>query len=104
MRNLRLLITSGAGLSGAAASLFAGVCCVIPALSAALVAVLGVGGAVGLAALAPYRPWMMAGSAALLAFSLYASFARPCARAARLMSIIGATLWVISLSAWIFLA
>lgn len=102
MRNERVAATSAAGIAGAILSLLTVFCCSIPALSAALVALLGVGGSVALASFAPYRPWMMAGSAVLLVLALYSSLKRPCARAARFASMGGVVVWFFSLFAALF--
>lgn len=102
MRNERIAATSAVGIAGAALSLLTAFCCSIPALSTVLVAVLGVSGSVALASLAPYRPWIMAGSAALIAFTLYISFKRPCARAGRIAGVSGAVVWLFSFFAALF--
>lgn len=68
---------SGAGLATGAASLgggaalvagAAGACCV-PVLAPTLVALLGAGGAAWAAGVEPYSPYLLAGSAVLLAYS-----------------------------------
>jgi hypothetical protein len=100
--NVRSAAGSLIAIAASAASVLVGVCCTIPALSAAIVAVLGVGGSVTLASLAPYRLWLMLGSAILLSFALYTSFRRSCARAARVISLIGVAAWLVSL--WSFIA
>ena len=96
MGNERVAATSAVGVAGAVLSLLTVTCCSIPALSTALVALLGVGGSVTLASLAPYRPWILAGSAVLLLFALYTSFKRPCARAARITGVSAAVVWLVS--------
>jgi hypothetical protein len=101
IRNVRSATSSMLAIAGSAASALASLCCTIPALSTAIVAVLGVGGSVMLASLAPYRPWLMLGSAILLAFAIYNSFKRSCARAARIISLVGVATWLISLYLWI---
>jgi hypothetical protein len=98
MADFRSVASSALGVAGAAVSGVAGVCCTIPALSSAIVAVLGVGGSVMLAELAPYRPWILGGSALMLGFSTYRAFARPCARAARVVSVAGIALWLFAVS------
>jgi hypothetical protein len=101
MHNVRSATSSVLAIAGSAASVLASVCCTIPALSTAIVAILGVGGSVTLASLAPYRPWLMLGSAILLSFAIYTSFKRSCAKAARIISLFGVATWLISLWAWI---
>jgi hypothetical protein len=99
--NVRSATSSVLGITGSAVSALTALCCTIPALSTAIVAALGVGGAVMLASLAPYRPWLMSGSAILLAYAVYSSFKRTCAKAARAVSVFGVALWLFSLLAWI---
>jgi hypothetical protein len=103
MLNVRWAAASTLGIVGAAVSSLTSVCCVIPALAAAIFGVLGASGSVTLASLAPYRPWMMSMSAVLLSYGLYTSFRTPCAKASRAVSVGGAILWIASLWAWIAL-
>jgi hypothetical protein len=69
------LAVVGAGASGlgaAIAAAFAGLCCIGPAG----VALLGVGGTLAAASLKPYRPILLLGSLALLAFGFWRTYGR----------------------------
>jgi hypothetical protein len=62
----------GAATIGTGAALTAGVagaCCVGPALAPIFLAILGSSGLIAVSTLRPYTPWMLLGSAAMLAFS-----------------------------------
>jgi mercuric ion transport protein len=66
-----------AGTSAAVGAAAAAVCCVTPVISPLIVAVLGAGGAVALAGLKPYAPYLMGGSAAVLAYGFWVVYRRP---------------------------
>ncbi len=103
-RDQTAVIGAGAGGLGAAlAAGFAALCCVGPST----VALLGVGGAVAAAGLGPYRPVLLLGSLALLAFGFWGAYGRrslvggvSCpirvGRSARIMLWFSAAVWVIS--------
>jgi mercuric ion transport protein len=67
------------GLGGALASVFAALCCVGPST----VALLGAGGAVAAASLAPYRPLFLIGSLAVIAFGFWRVYGRRTVAAGR---------------------
>ena len=71
------LATGASSLSGGAALAAgaAGACCV-PVVAPTVVALLGAGGAAWAATLEPYRPYLLAGSAALLAYSFWTLYGR----------------------------
>ena len=69
---LSVIAPAAGGLAGAAAAMFAALCCVGPST----VALLGAGGAVAAAALSPYRPMFLIGSLALIAFGFWRLYAR----------------------------
>ena len=74
------LVAGGAaagGVGGAILAAIAGLCCAGPAT----VALLGAGGAVIAAGLQPYKPFLLLGSLAMIAFGFWYSY-RPRARAA----------------------
>lgn len=60
------------GLGGALASVFAALCCIGPST----VALLGASGAVAAASLAPYRPFFLIGSLAVIAFAFWRVYRR----------------------------
>jgi len=69
-------IGTGAVLTATVAS----ACCVGPALAPILVSVLGSSGLAAVAGLRPYSPWLLLGSAAMLAFSFRQAYRKqPCA-------------------------
>jgi hypothetical protein len=76
----------GAAAVGTGAALAAGVasaCCVGPALAPIFLTVLGSSGLIALSTLRPYAPYMLAGSALLLAFSVRQAYRKTtCAPAA----------------------
>ena len=61
------------GIGAALAALAASACCVSPLV----VSVLGVGGAVAAAGLAPYRPYLLAVSVGLIGVGFWLSYRRP---------------------------
>jgi hypothetical protein len=74
--NVRAIVSQaeaiGAAALGTGAAVAAGIacaCCVGPALAPILLALLGSGGLIAVSTVRPYAPWMLAGSAVLLAFS-----------------------------------
>jgi hypothetical protein len=88
----------GAATIGTGAALTAGVagaCCAGPALAPVFLAILGSGGLIAASALRPFTPWMLLGSAAMLAFSFRQSY-RSCSRVARVVTWVAAGLWVVS--------
>lgn len=100
---------TGAAVGAAAAT----ACCVGPVISPLIVAVLGAGGAAAVAGLKPYTPYLLAGSAVLLAFGFRLAYRRPreCAtdgsrpasrRWVRLVLWGAATVWLASLAVGIF--
>ncbi len=103
-RDQAAVIGAGAGGLGAAlAAGFAALCCVGPST----VALLGVGGAVAAAGLGPYRPALLVGSLALLAFGFWGAYGRrtmvagaSCpirvGRVARLILWFSAAIWAVS--------
>lgn len=102
----RELVTLGAatsGIGGALAASFAALCCIGPAA----VALLGVGGAVAAAGLKPYRPYLMAGSLALIAIGFWLSYRRISGEGAACPTRIGrfarGVLWV-SAVVWVIAA
>jgi hypothetical protein len=99
----KLLIAGSAagGLSGALAAVFAGLCCIGPSS----VALLGAGGALAAAQLTPYRPALLLGALALLAFGFWRAYGRRvviegkacpvrAGRAARAVLWISAAVWL----------
>ncbi len=70
----RLVVLGAAtsGLGGALASVFAALCCIGPST----VALLGAGGAVAAASLAPYRSLFLIGSLAIIAFAFWRVYGR----------------------------
>ena len=93
--NAPIVGASIGALGAAAAALAATLCCIGPAV----VAVFGVGGAVAIARLEPYRPYMLAGGVLVLAIGFYMAY-RPggacrggtCSR--RTSIVIRAMLWL----------
>lgn len=71
-QGLSVIAPAAGGLAGAAAAMFAALCCVGPST----VALLGAGGAVAAAALSPYRPVFLVASFALIAFGFWRFHAR----------------------------
>ena len=69
---LVVLGTATGGLAGAAAAIFAALCCVGPST----VALLGAGGAIAAAALTPYRPILLVASLAAIAFGFWRVYGR----------------------------
>lgn len=89
-----LVAGSAVGASGAAvAALFSTLCCAGPAVAA----LFGAGGALAAARLEPYRPYLLAAAAAMLAFGFWRAY-RPvrggAACSVRTGSWIRALLWV----------
>jgi hypothetical protein len=91
------------GLAGAAAAIFAALCCVGPST----VALLGAGGALAAATLTPYRPILLAVSLAAVAFGFWRVYGRRVAadgracpvrvgRLARAMLWISAATWLVA--------
>lgn len=103
-------VAAGAAVAGTGAAIgaaAAAACCVTPALSPVIVAVLGVGGAVALAGLKPYTPYLMGGSLLVLGYGFWVVYRRPAAcavegtppRARRWMRLVlwgAAAIWVAS--------
>ena len=66
-----LAVGSAVGaLGGAAVAVLGTLCCAGPAI----VAILGTGGALAAARLEPYRPYLLAGSIAMLAFGFWRAY------------------------------
>ncbi|MBI5490648.1 MAG: cation transporter [Deltaproteobacteria bacterium] len=65
--------SAAAGIGSIAAAFLASICCVGPLLFA----LLGIGGAGLLVTLAPYRPYLIVATAALLGTSFYLTYRRP---------------------------
>ena len=70
--DLSVIAPAAGGLAGAAAAMFAALCCVGPSA----VALLGAGGAVAAAGLSPYRPAFLLASLALIGFGFWRLYAR----------------------------
>ena len=98
--------TLGSGAAVTAA--FASACCVGPAIAPIFLSILGASGLVAVSYLRPYTPWMLLGSAILLAFAFRQLYRRqPCAdgekppvslgiRIARCIVWLASVLWVVS--------
>ena len=74
------LAAAGAAVSGAGGALVATAataCCAGPILAPLVVGVLGASGAAWAAGLKPYSPWLLAGSAGMLAFGFWSASRRP---------------------------
>lgn len=71
---------AGMGAGAALLATLASACC-LPVIAPLLVAVAGVGGAVWVAGLKPYSPYLLGGSLAILAYAFWAIYrpARDCA-------------------------
>ncbi len=75
MKQQAMILGSVLGALGAVATtIAAALCCVGPIV----VTLLGVSGAVAVARLEPYTPYLFAGSAAMLALGFYMSYGRAC--------------------------
>jgi hypothetical protein len=101
------LAAAGAAISGAGGALVATAataCCAGPILAPLVVGVLGASGAAWAAGFKPYSPWLLAGSAVLLAFGFWsASRTRPSCEASgagrgrRTRGVMRAVLWLSAL-------
>lgn len=69
---LAVIAPAAGGLAGAAAAIFAALCCVGPST----MALLGAGGAVAATALSPYRPLFLVASLVLIGFGFWRLYAR----------------------------
>ncbi|HEX8724531.1 MAG TPA: hypothetical protein VF737_03970 [Gemmatimonadaceae bacterium] len=111
-------IAAGAAVAGTGAAIgavTAAVCCVSPVISPLIVAVLGAGGAVALAGLKQYAPYLMGGSLLALGYGFWVVYRRPAACAVpgarprprrwiRLVLWGAAAIWVASAVANVFFA
>jgi mercuric ion transport protein len=93
--------SAAGGLAGAAAAIFAALCCVGPST----VALLGAGGAVAAAALKPYRPVLLIASLAIIAFGFWRVYGRRVSADGRVCPVRAgraarAVLWI-SAAAWL---
>lgn len=101
------IAAAGAAVSGAGGALVATAataCCAGPVLAPLIVGVLGAGGAAWAAGLKPYSPWLLAGSAALLALGFWSSYRTPRSCEAsgvrqgrRMQNVVRAVLWLSTL-------
>ncbi len=76
----RQLGGAATAVTGAGAALLAAAgtaCCAGPVLAPLVVAVLGAGGAAWAAGLKPYSGWLLAGSAAMIAFGFWSAHKQP---------------------------
>lgn len=74
------LAAAGAAVSGAGGALVATAataCCAGPVVAPLVVGVLGASGAAWAAGLKPYSPWLLAGSAGMLAIGFWSAYRRP---------------------------
>ena len=98
---LVVLGSAAGGLAGAAAAIFAALCCVGPST----VALLGAGGAIAAATLTPYRPILLVASLAAIAFGFWRVYRRRAttdgrACPVRVGRLTRAVLWI-SAAAWL---
>ena len=98
---LVVLASAASGLAGAAAALFAALCCVGPFT----VALLGAGGALAAAALTPYRPILVIVSLAVIALGFWRVYGRRVtadgrACPVRVGRLVRTVLWI-SAAAWL---
>lgn len=70
-RTTGALGSAGAGVGAATVAAAASACCVGPVAAPLIVGLLGAGGAAWAAGLKPYSPYLLAGSAALLAYAFW---------------------------------
>lgn len=117
-RRAGALGAAGAAASGAGAALVATAataCCAGPVIAPLVVAVLGASGAAWAAGLKPYSPWLLAGSALMLAFGFWSTYRKPArcavpaatssarnvfaAKAARAVLWLAALMWLLALVA-----
>lgn len=106
--DLEVTGTALAGTGAAATAGLAAACCV-PIVSPLLVTALGASGAVWLAGLQPYAPWLLAGSLALLAYGFWSLYGRrrrcradaPPGKARRLLARVSVVLLWSSAVAWV---
>ena len=101
------IAAAGAAVSGAGGALVATAataCCAGPVLAPLIVGVLGASGAAWAAGLKPYSPWLLAGSAALLALGFWSSYRTPRSCEAsgvrqgrRMQNVVRAVLWLSTL-------
>lgn len=99
---------AGSALTAAAAT----VCCAGPAIGPLIVALFGASGAVAIAGLRPYTPWMLAGSAILLGYSFWRTYRTasecsvqrpgPLARLSRITLWVSAAIWIASTATTLF--
>jgi hypothetical protein len=93
---------AGVGASAALAATVAGACCISPVLSPLIVGALGVSGAVALAGIKPYTPWLLGGSFLMLAYSFWSAYRRrgDCRmkprRGVRVMLWLSALVWLLA--------
>jgi hypothetical protein len=93
---------AGVGAGAALTATLAGACCVSPTLAPLIVGVLGVSGAVALAGIKPYTPWLLGGSFLMLAYAFWGAYRRrsECTvkprRAVRAMLWISALVWMVA--------
>jgi hypothetical protein len=90
------------GAGAALTATLAGACCISPTLAPLIVGVLGVSGAVTLAGIKPYTPWLLGGSLFMLAYAFWSAYRRrgECAvkprRGVRAMLWISALVWMLA--------
>lgn len=111
-------VAAGAAVAGTGAAIgaaTAAVCCVTPVISPLIVAVLGAGGAVAVAGLKPYAPYLLGGSLIALGYGFRIAYRRPAAcavigarpRSQRWIRLVlwgAAAIWVASALANLFFA
>ena len=67
---------AGVGAGAALTATVAGACCIGPTLSPLIVGVLGVSGAIQLAGIKPYTPYLLGGSLVMLAYAFWRAYRR----------------------------
>ena len=93
---------AGVGAGAALTATLAGACCISPTLAPLIVGVLGVSGAVTLAGIKPYTPWLLGASFLMLAYAFWSAYRRrgECAvkprRGVRAMLWISALVWTLA--------
>jgi CDP-diglyceride synthetase len=93
---------AGVGAGAALTATLAGACCISPTLAPLIVGTLGVSGAVALAGIKPYTPWLLGGSFLMLVYSFWSAYRRrgDCRmkprRGVRTMLWISALIWLLA--------
>ena len=84
----------------------AGACCAGPAVAPLFLWILGANGLIFMTGLRPYTMWLLAGSALILAFSIWRVFRTPAcslsSRIARILVGVSSLFWIISAAYAIF--